>query len=522
LQPTEALNFPFLIALQGLYMLRGADYFTEEEWIKIDGLIHKGRYVFTNGPQITQTNVFDGELINFDDNNDNNDTSVQIPIKEETIQVFERELPSPTMSDLADTSDFPAETPNTTSAEASSDDERSLPTTADTSEQETHTEPAPIERRESVQPPKNGGLALGYTQALVDEIKAFNSTLTKAGQKSKPGKNNNRRVSESHDSQDQSLYDAAEPASYSSGTPTEPDTHNQIQTWASNVHTQDNSTTPVPNIQSPAPTKGWTSTPPPVAKPLVEAFKTVHGRNPKSINDLVQPNNPNFKPLTARPFSRVSHKSTKSSGTPSAPTTPIRGPVNRTLDVKPGTILIAQRDYTRKSQIQLDINRGDQITYVKPVSGVMHVGENMRTKQRAQFSEDIIKKGDTPEILIQHQRAAAAKPSGNPGVIGDRRNGKAADVNTVSNGLERIEGTNAAEWDDVASVTTVNTTNSIIVRARTIAPAVQASIAKPAAGLGSSRFAAEDETSGEANPFQGVSKEELGELIDQKVRSHKF
>ncbi|KAF7934626.1 uncharacterized protein EAE98_002671 [Botrytis deweyae] len=35
----------------GCCMLYGAEYFTEDEWVKIDALLHKGKYVFTNGPQ---------------------------------------------------------------------------------------------------------------------------------------------------------------------------------------------------------------------------------------------------------------------------------------------------------------------------------------------------------------------------------------------------------------------------------------------------------------------------------------
>lgn len=299
-------------------MLRGADYFTDDEWIKIDGLIHKGQYVFTSGPQTNPSDAFEGELINFDDTVEK---KVEIrskafdPIKEEIVQVSEKELPSPT-SDPADISDFPAETPNATSAETSSDDEPSLPTSAEISD---YDKPESVARQTSVQLPKNGGLALGYSQAMLDEIKAFNSTLTKAGQKSKPGKSN-RSVVESYDS----IYDAEEPQSYASDTLTEQDAHNQIQTWASDV--QDSASTPTP-IQSPAPTKTWNSTPVSVSKTLIEQFKETHGRDPKSTNDVIQPNNPNFKPLTARPYSRVSHNSAKSStAASSAPSTQPRGP----------------------------------------------------------------------------------------------------------------------------------------------------------------------------------------------------
>ncbi|KAI9640457.1 hypothetical protein NHQ30_011203 [Ciborinia camelliae] len=35
----------------GSYILYGAGYFTREEWVKLDPLLHKGRYVFTESPQ---------------------------------------------------------------------------------------------------------------------------------------------------------------------------------------------------------------------------------------------------------------------------------------------------------------------------------------------------------------------------------------------------------------------------------------------------------------------------------------
>jgi hypothetical protein len=40
--------------------------------------------------------------------------------------------------------------------------------------------------RSTPQIPAAGGLAWGYTQAQLDEVKAFNPGLTKAGKKSRP------------------------------------------------------------------------------------------------------------------------------------------------------------------------------------------------------------------------------------------------------------------------------------------------------------------------------------------------
>ncbi|KUJ14222.1 uncharacterized protein LY89DRAFT_686732 [Mollisia scopiformis] len=492
----------------GLYMLRGADYFTEEEWIKIDGLIHKGRYVFTNGPQ--QQHVLDQELISFDDINEQNDFSVQIPprafntIKAEIMEVSERQVHSP-MSDPADLTDL--ETPNTTSAEVSSDDEPSLPNTTDKTSTTTSqpAEPTPTPKREPVARPINGGLSF-YTQAQLDEVNAFNSGLTKAGQKSKPGKHK-KNGEESYPPSAWSQNEASEPAAYQTPTPSEHATRSQIQTWASDVQAQDASPSSTPEIAAPAPTKTWTATPPLAPKPIIEAFKKTHGHSPKSINDIAQPNNPEFRPLTARPVSRVSHKSAKSSAKSATPVPPSILNPHKPLHFKPGVVIIAPRDVPKMSPIHLEIKAGDQIKVCKHVSGITHGGENLRTKQRGQFTEDAFKKGVmSAETLIQQQRAALSAKSVAM---------TAMSVSTVSNGLERIEGINAQEWDDVKYVSEAKT--SMPARPNTVQP----QILKPTAiGLGASRFADEDESvkSGSENhEFQGMSKEEINQLFDERL-----
>ncbi|KAF7959415.1 hypothetical protein EAE96_001034 [Botrytis aclada] len=55
----------------GCCMLYGAEFFTEDEWVKIDALLHKGKYVFTNGPQKQLTDACEPseskELVRIDD-----------------------------------------------------------------------------------------------------------------------------------------------------------------------------------------------------------------------------------------------------------------------------------------------------------------------------------------------------------------------------------------------------------------------------------------------------------------------
>ncbi|KAF8850579.1 hypothetical protein BDZ45DRAFT_751580 [Acephala macrosclerotiorum] len=517
----------------GLFMLRGADYFTEEEWIKIDGLIHKGKYVFTNGPQ--WSNVADEALITFDETNstEKTDFQVQIPpmtsfptIKEETA------MPSPPLSDPADSTE--AETPNTTSAEASSDDEPSVPASAES--KSASNESVNIPKREPMQKQANGGLAF-YTQAQLDEVKAFNSGLTKAGQK--PGRKgsgtkHSHRAEEAYPSPAYSQKEVSEPTARPSPAPSEQATHSQIQSWADEVQDIADAAA-AQEIVAPAPTKGWATTPSTEVNPLVEAFRKEKGRDPKNMNEVVQPKNLEFRPLTARPFSRVSHRSSAKSAAPvpaPIPNAPL-GSSRPKLNVSPGTILVAQRGSAcqggkgKAPTIRIAIKAGDRIKVLKHVSGITHLGTNLRTMETGQFSEEIFKKAPamTAEDLIRQQREVAARTvSGTVGVIGNATvHGRNMSLSTISNGLDRLEGTNAAEWDEVGSVTNVNTPMSVVVKSKTSAPAAQAAAPKPIGGLGASRFAAladEDESvnSGSDTPdFHGMSKEEVGQLIDDKI-----
>src|ERR1700733_14392136 len=85
-----------LIPPQGLFMLYGADYFTEDEWIKIDGFIHKGNYVFTRGPP---GNVLEAPLINFEESKVETklDYNVQIqaiesPVEKELVTITREQV----------------------------------------------------------------------------------------------------------------------------------------------------------------------------------------------------------------------------------------------------------------------------------------------------------------------------------------------------------------------------------------------------------------------------------------------
>jgi hypothetical protein len=524
-------------------MLYGAAYFTEDEWIKIDGLIHKGQYVFTRGPQ---DNVLEEELISFEGSiEEKAQFNVQIhanqsfdAIKADHIEVMERPIPSPTSSEPANSTDCPPETPNGTSIEASSDDEPTQTQAAGlapmldwASEMETSMPNEPVETptRPTPQIPAAGGLALGYTQAQLDEVKAFNAGLTKAGKKSRPQYTKEEEsYSSPESSEDVASSEQTNEDVYPSPTPSQQET--RIQSWASQVKTQEPS---VPQSVPPNPSKDTpqpkiTSLNDPNAKAAVEAFTKIYGRKPRSIGDIYQPKNPEFVSPEKRPISRTSNATSKTARSISvskaivarpstASTTTITTTTATTTKgpkpdprLQPGKTFIAQSAFEKSSKICIDVRPGDNIKIIKHVSGIMHYGLNQNTHQTGQFPESIftLPPGvkNKQEALLEQQRALAATKRSNQVAL---RN-SAPSVST-SNGLDRFEGMNAAEWEDV----------SVVSRraAQTPAPAK-----KPVGGLSASRYAVladEDEPRAkrEEETSSGISKEEVARLFDEKACS---
>lgn len=482
-------------------MLYGANYFTEEEWIKVDGLIHKGQYVFTQGPP---NNILEEPLMTFEDaTDDKNDFDLQVkPIssseneKNEIIIVSELRIPSPTSTEQTP-ADSPSQTSNEISVKSPSDGEQSVPSQDDSSPMfdfsdttaQTTTVPAePNSAPDTSQNKTSGGLALGYTQAQLDEVKAFNAGLTRAGQKGRP---KYPPLDETYNSSDWSQNEAsrgettAAEQAYPSPTPTEQDT--RIHSWASGINADPISVhspkVPAPSVASPIPHS---------TSEAVETFVKVHGRPPKSINDVFQPNNPQHHGHK-RPESRASTKTATSTGK-TLMAISARGKPK--LNVVSGTVLVAQSGSTRNSQIQLDVEPGDKIKYMKHVSGITHTGLNFRTNLTGQFPETIFKR--TPGV----QSAQNTRSLGRDRVT--------SVTSTASNGLDSVEGINAAEWDDVSTA-----------RPRTVAPAPT----RPIGGLATSRFAvladldSKSHTSS-SDQFEmppGMSREEVGKMVDEKV-----
>jgi hypothetical protein len=209
--------------MQNLSVLYGADYFTEEEWIKLDSLLHKGRYVLSAGPP---TNEADEEpLMTFDDSKgeikdtvmetkgevDNTVVEVKEEITESVVETPDDESFCQTRSDpMMDSDDqslsspvsqhgdsLPSRMKNTDETSADTSDEDSWP------QPETTTEPTPesqaadstvqspevqpqVEIEAPPQPETKTPQRSRYTQKQLDEVRAFNAGLTKAGHKTRP------------------------------------------------------------------------------------------------------------------------------------------------------------------------------------------------------------------------------------------------------------------------------------------------------------------------------------------------
>ncbi|KAH6671676.1 hypothetical protein B0J14DRAFT_655533 [Halenospora varia] len=575
---------------QGLYMLYGADYFTEDEWIKIDGLIHKGNYVFTRGPPTNLLEETEEELMTFEDTETqviNNSAGLhlqtepmdtfslaadlEVPVLAEkekealspVSKLAESSTPEPANSSekespslLADnvessnepeltnkdqnsplsrpaSSDLLSSDPSSTATSALAEpndsqihqelpakDEPFFGTQSHMQSSATTTPPLEEPKREPAKIPQNGGLALGYTQAQLDEIKAFNASLTKAGQKSKPKyKNESYEDDYANDNCENDNYqpedsppqevEAHEPQGSSSIAHVEK--ANRIHSWASEVNSQ------VTGIEQASPRNSSWNAPVPTDPRvvLVEGFARQHGRLPKALNDVLQPNNPQFKPPhirpPKRPDSRISIKTTKtvrSSGIASV--IERLGGALEEVKLVPGITAVAQNNFRASHPLGMEVEAGDQISILKHVSGTLYFGKNNRTKKTGQVQESVFKNprvnGSPADLITYQQNLAAQKAVPSPVHL---RNGSVS--TTYSTGLDRVEGMNAAEWDDVPMVT----------RPRRRA---EPTPSRPAVknGLATSRFAVladEGEGSGSDQEFvHHMTREQVDKIFNQILK----
>jgi hypothetical protein len=476
-------------------MLYGADYFTEDEFVKIDGLLHKGKYVFTSGPR---NYIHDEELMSFEESKEEvktmngNSNSIQSlePSKNDITVIMEEQIPSRSSSEGADSPFQSDEAPIATSAETSSDEGTSPPTSSNAKDaplfdasEPTSTIPAkPCEPK--TQPQVINGLPPGITQEQLDEARAMQAEMTKAGKKTRPKyEHYDEPVSEQTWTEDVAQVEEA----YQSPAPSERD--NRISSWAFEVNTQQSAASP--DIESPAPMKKSID---PVV--LQEEFVRIHGREPKNINDFYQPNNPNH--YSNRPISRASNVTTKTAKT--ANTTKAASKI--VLKITPGSTYIAQSAQAKTSQIVLDIRAGDHIRATKFVSGIMWVGTNLRNNQQGQFSENIFRKSiATPESDPPKQ--VAETTSFAPSVTSS----------SIRNGPENAECRHAAKWDEVP----IKSRPKPAATPVTVRPALGGGLASSRFSILAAREEPEPQVSSKQLEITHAMKKEFGKMVDEKV-----
>jgi hypothetical protein len=420
------------------------------------------------------------------------------PSKEDIVVVSEEQIPSPSSSEGTNSHFHMEETPNTTSAAASSDDETAPPTTSpaeaapmfDFSEPTSASaiiQPDSTPSEAKPQPQTGNGLPPGITQKQLDEARAMQAEMTKAGKKGRPKYDHHEKpTSERAWAEDLPSDPTKVEEAYPSPAPSERD--NRISDWASEVNAQQSSS---PQISSPVPAKM-----PADRAALIEQFVKIHGRKPKSLNDIYQPNNPaHYSNRAGSVASATTTNTSKTTKTTKA---------NPKQGLKLGSTYVAQSSQFKSSHILIDIKAGDHIRVVKFVSGIQWLGKNMRTQSTGQFSEDVFKALPTqkkPEPP-KHAKTDTIAPS--------------ATSSAIRNGLENVEGVNAAEWDEV----------SVTSRRKPTAPApVRPTLG--GGGLASSRFsvlANKEEPKPQApTKKQEITPEmekEFGKLVSEKVRGY--
>lgn len=387
-------------------MLYRAGYLTENALIKIDGLIHNGQYVFTRGPP---NHILDEPLMLFEVSKQEakDDVNVQdaavYPFKtfeNDAVVVLEKQMSSPVCYKPAASTQFPAKTPSEPFAETSSDEGNTL-----------LKRTGPAEK-----------LSPDCVHTQFDEAKRSNAGLTQAGRKSCP-------ICASVDDSERETYSP------------EPDKASERKICRhSSVSVVDAEGFTSLDVASPQHSQSWNQPYPSL---------------PESINDSDRAKYSGL--LSKRPESRATNTAARTAKSPAASSyahvaNSVGNGASLQLEVEQDTILIAQSSFTKKAKVQIDVRSGDSIKVLKHISGVMYLGENLRTKQRGQFSTLIFQKSSQAQnkySLNEKQRAITV-----PKTVAPVRNTDLRSSNT-DNDLDKVEGINAAEWDeDSASVAT--------------------------------------------------------------------
>lgn len=376
-------------------MLYMADYFTEDEWMKIDVCIHKGEYVFTNGPP--------KHILDMDMSDDGQSSEAVMSLHSQQVG----------HSQSAERQEKGEEIAPVDSAEDTTDAVDSGPgSTLNLSSPPSSTEEPPEVLTSDI-------ITSGVDEDTIqEEGNSFDLSpeLSQPPSATKPVE----APSTVH-----TLEDATpETGEYlSSNTPED---NHRINQWASETESASRDCSQ-PFLADPV-------------ERLVDEFTRKIGRPPRNINDVYQPNNANFRPLAARPASRTtstkSRQSTKVAKSLAAVVEHMQPRKGKSMtNFKPGVVLIAEVGVPNPPVVGMVVKTGDSIKVVKHVSGIFHFGKNLTSGKSGQFSEKIFSRPTAP-----HQQIAAPTVRKSP----------ASELETPSVvDLDQFERHNAAQWDEV-------------------------------------------------------------------------
>lgn len=208
-----------------------------------------------------------------------------------------------------------------------------------------------------------------------------------------------------------------------------------------------------------------------------------HGRQP-TPNDIYQPNNPGWKGPNRTTDNQSSSSRNRGTGKGKAKNqSQFRG--------TPGAVYLAHGFFQKTADVHLEILPGDQIQYIKHVSGIQHRGANLRTKLQGHFPHTVFEP-NSDDYYQQQMRASYNR---------DRSN------SVVSNVLDKVEAMNAAEWDQ-ESVSSRPTTSGGPAPAMT----------SPRGGMGGlsgSRFAALADSDSSRSP--SFTQADIRQIIREEV-----
>jgi len=358
-------------------VLYGADYFSDEEWFRIDHLVHKGKYVFTHGPSV---HMLDEPLMSFAEPKKDISMLIESDEKKENDITLVEEQTEPTSSGVNDSSNSESGTLTFLSENNFADGK-------------SPSSPAPA--TEQTTPESSGGpvLPTGYTKAQLEESKAFQSQV----------KHKSRSLLETRWGGTSIDY-----AGLESPLPTE----TLVSSWASEVGEVDDTGSLHQSIstlalQDEASKSSASSTKPltllQVKEALYRDFVERHnGREPTSEGDYWQPNNPEFKGLGLKPTPSSRYAQSVASVTSSSrwkspkPINPLSRPKINSIGeigsgiLPPGVYYATQNQ--RVNGIQLEVKAGDHIQVIKFVSGKFYNCMNIETREFGQVAGTILEK----------------------------------------------------------------------------------------------------------------------------------